>query len=573
MSKLHFLVIALLGAAACSDDGGLTATDGGVPDLGQPDAGDPSAALFDPEHLVEVEIEMAEADWDELRVQTRSFFDILSSDCLAEPFPSPFTFFPAAVTVDGTEIEEVAVRKKGFLGSLDDVRPSLKIKFDEYVPDQEFLGLTRLTLNNARQDPSFARQCLAYKIFAEAGVPSSRCNFARVTVNGEELGLYVHIESVDKRFLARHHDDPEGNLYEGTLSDFRDGWTGTFEKKTNEMDPDRSDLDLLVTAGEASDADLVDSLEAEMDLDQFLTFWATEVMVSHWDGYAQNNNNFFVYRDPTTDRFTFMPWGVDGAFQEQAAPPPPPVFAQGHLARRLYLNSTTQDDYLERLRFLVDDLWDEGRLIDALDQMESVIEEVTSDAAMPLDALRQFVLDRGTFITEQLDLGPPPFTDPPRAPPCLEVIGTITGTFATTWDTIVVMNPFGTGSGTLDFTVFGVTPTIGAVGANSGLDPNPEPGAEANALVQVPGLIIGGPFDGLVGVALMAIQQGAFAPGTLPFDSTAAYGVLALFNPTDGSFTPIALFGAGSVVFDQASMVPTEAVEGSFSADLVAWPF
>jgi hypothetical protein len=575
MKQGRILLLLALAGAACSDDGGATGpADGGAPDLGDagpPDAGDPTAALFASDHLVEIEIEMAEADWDELRTQTRSLFDILGGNCLAEPFPSPFTFFGGAVTVDGTRFEETGVRKKGFLGSLDDVRPSLKIKFDEYVPDQEYLGLSRLTLNNARQDPSFAHQCLSYGLFRVAGVPAPRCNFARVTVNGEELGLYVNVESVDKSFLERHFADPEGNLYEGTLSDFRDGWTGTFEKKTNEMDPDRSDLDLLVTAGEAADGELKAALEAQMDLDGFYTFWATELMTSHWDGYAQNTNNFFVYRDPSTQRFSFMPWGTDGAFQDQQVPPPA-VFATGHLARRLYLNPPTQDEFLDRLTTLIETHWDEDALIASIDEMETVIERVTPDAAMPLDDLRDFVMARGAWLLDEIAMGPPPFDDPPREAPCLQVVGSIDGTFVTTWGTIG-MDPFASGTGTLDLTVFGITPNFAAVGANSGLDQNPEAGTEPRAIIQVPGLITGGALDGQVAVALMAIQQAAFDPGLLTFDFAAAYGALAIYNPADQSFTPIALFGAGNLTLTEASMVDTQAVEGSFTADLVLWPF
>ena len=72
------------------------------------------------------------------------------------------------------------------------------------------------------------------QIFADAGLPVPRCNFATVAVNGEDLGLYVHIESVKDAFVERNFSDASGNLYEGTLSDFRPGWRGTYAKKTNE---------------------------------------------------------------------------------------------------------------------------------------------------------------------------------------------------------------------------------------------------------------------------------------------------------------------------------------------------
>ena len=71
--------------------------------------------------------------------------------------------------------------------------------------------MDRMTLNNSVQDPSMVNTCLAYEVFAAAGNPAPRCNFANVTVNGMELGLYVHVEELKKPFLARHFDSAAGN--------------------------------------------------------------------------------------------------------------------------------------------------------------------------------------------------------------------------------------------------------------------------------------------------------------------------------------------------------------------------
>jgi len=571
----HVLLGLALVGWGCSDDRVVHVDpDAGV-DAGPADRYDPTASLFDPDNLVEVEIEIDEDDWDELRTQTRSFFDILGgADCLAQPFPKPFTYFEGTVTVDGQTVENVGVRKKGFLGSLDDVRPSLKIKFDEYLPDQEFLGLVRLTLNNAKQDPSFARQCLTYDFFREVGLPASRCNYARVHVNGRELGLYVNVESVDKRFLKRHFLSNEGNLYEGTLSDFRDGWTDTFEKKTNEMDPDRSDLDALVTAANVEDRDLVSSLEHVLDLDRFFTFWAAEVITAHWDGYAGNTNNYFVYHDPTTGRFTFMPWGVDATFQD---PTGPALLAQGFLARRLYLNPDTQDEYLDRLGEMLDVHWDDRALFDAVDRMEYVIEQVTRDAAEPIDELRAFVLTRGDAIRDQLAGGPPPLDQPLRQPPCFEVIGSIDGTFATTFGTLGNVDPWSAGTGTLSVTVNEETPSFQIIGASAGLDTNPEAGDQPQVLLQIVGYVDDGnvdPDDDMILVVILAIPQPAFAPGEVPLNfGGGSYGVLFSFMPSTEEFTPIAMLVLGSATLDEASMIPDAPVEGSFTSDLIPWLF
>jgi hypothetical protein len=98
-------------------------------------------------------------------------------------------------------------------------------------------GTERLLLHNNLQDPSAVRQCLAYDVFRAAGHEAPRCNLAHVTVNGEDLGVYTHVEAVRSDYLRRHHASDEGDLYEGALSDFLDGWMATFDPKTNDTDP------------------------------------------------------------------------------------------------------------------------------------------------------------------------------------------------------------------------------------------------------------------------------------------------------------------------------------------------
>ena len=144
---------------------------------------------------------------------------------------------------------DVGVRKKGFVVSQSPVKPSLKLRFDKYIEGQTLGGvLERMTLNNGIQDPSLINTCLAYQVFADTGLPTPRCNFATVSVNSENLGLYVHLEDIKTSMVPRTFANAEGNLYEGTVSDFRPEWRGTFEKKTNEDDADWSDIDAIVAA-------------------------------------------------------------------------------------------------------------------------------------------------------------------------------------------------------------------------------------------------------------------------------------------------------------------------------------
>jgi hypothetical protein len=437
------LLVLLIALGACAGDDAPLEPDGGTPVDASPDAPDPSAAFFAPDHLIEIAIELPAADWDEVRRQTRPSDLLIGADCQAAPFGSPFTSKLATVTIDGQRFAQVAVRKKGFLGSLDDDKPSLKLKLDEVIADQAIAGLTGLTLNNNRQDPSAVRQCLAFRVFAAAGVPAPRCNFAHVTVNGRDLGVFTHLEGVGKRLLARHFSDDGGRLYEGTLSDFRTGWLATFEPKTDEANPDRSDLEAVAAAAAVPDAQLESALAPVVDVERFLTYWAVETLLEHGDGYASNTNNFFVYRDPTSGRFDFVPWGTDGVMGAPGTAPPSTVFfANGVLARRLYQLPATRARLLAALDRVLATAWDETALLAEIDRMAALLAPVRVgdpfavgvDLAAELDGVRAFVRTRRARIAPAI-AAPPPWTNPPRTSFCFVELGPIHATFTTTFKT------------------------------------------------------------------------------------------------------------------------------------------
>ncbi len=437
----------------------------GVPAVGPLETGDTappdySELVYDPDHLLRVEIEIDADDWGELCTQTRDAWELLSGeDCLSEPFGSPFTYFPATVTIDGESFPNVGVRKKGFLGSLSESKPGLKIDLSEYGEEALFHDVKRLTLNNAISDASYLRQCLGYGFYRDSGMPASRCNYATVAVNGDELGVYVNVEPLKKAFLRRHFDDDEGNLYEGTLSDFREGWTGTFEKKTNESADDWSDIEAMVEALEAPDEDLVAALEPALNLDAFYTHWAAEVLSSHTDGYAWNTNNYYLYADPADgDRFHFIPWGIDAIlYGEDAGDVPASVFAYGWMASRLYAIGDTRAAYQQRMRELLDGPWDEDVLTERMDrdrdivlsQLEgdeyTAVEEAITQLQARMEAQRPRVL-------EALDADEAwPYE--PRENWCFDMVGELSATFDTTWGSIEDQDPFTYGEADLSYSI------------------------------------------------------------------------------------------------------------------------
>ena len=543
---------------------------------------DPSDPYFDRQRVLNIAIEIAREDWETLRHQTRTLEDLIAEIeryGLSRPFADIYTWFPATVTVDGETHIGVGVRKKGFIGSQSDTRPSLKLRFDKYVDGQALGGvMERMTLNNGIQDPSMVNTCLAHQIFALAGTATPRCSFATVSVNGTNLGLYVHVEEIKPPFLARHFASAEGNLYEGTVSDFTPEYRGTFEKKSNEDAADWSDIDGVVAAlQDPSEAGLA-ALADAVDLDRFLTFWAVEVLVGHWDGYSGNRNNYRFYREPD-GRFVFMPWGVDEAFHLKDDPnpfdnisnPPPSVLALTAIPNRLYRDDAWRAKYVGRLKELLDTVWNEDELLTSVDEMAAIVREHSlperrSAAAADAERVRQFILKRRTEILENLTPEPPDWPAPVLAAASSgeSGSGTLEVRFETSWGSNKSLNPFAEGEVSY-LAVDGTELPAGELGVIAGQASAEETAGfgieDAASLVvislqpdgSVEGFTIVLPIARLTGGATLAIGKDRIAGGVWSIPAEGA---------TPDSFTP---FSEGVLMLSEASAEQGATVSGSFS--------
>ena len=469
------------------------------------------------ERVLEVSIEIAEEDWDTLRHQTRTFEDLMAEiekHQLSRPFASIYDWFSATVTIDGERHTEVGVRKKGFLGSQSDSKPSLKLRYDKYVGGQALGGvMERMTLNNSVQDPSMVNTCLSYQVFAAAGNPAPRCNFATVSVNGKNLGLYVHVEEIKAPMLARHFDSAEGNLYEGTISDFTPEYRGTIEKKTNEDEDDWSDVDAVMAALlDPSEAGL-EALAGLVDLDRFLSFWATESLVGHWDGYTGDRNNYHFYREPG-GKFVFIPWGVDDVFHLKDDPnpfdnisePPPSVLALSAIPNRLYNIPEWRARYTARMKEILDTVWDDDELLASVDAMAAIVQEhalpeARAGAAEDTGRVRKFILKRKGEILADITPEPPDWPEPEYGAGATDGVESFELRFETTWGSNQSVNPLAEGT-VYELSEDGewVAATQGEAGATAGPASPPEEadiGVENAAIFTAMGIYPDGTIQGV----------------------------------------------------------------------------
>ena len=241
-----------------------------------------------------------------------------------------FVFF------DGTQrdtMQNVGFRLRGNT-SRTSAKKSFKIKFNAYTKGIKYQGVKELNLNGQHNDPTMIREKLFYDVWNQSGLPPRRVSFSKVYINGKYYGLYTSLEELDDEWLKQAYgkDNDTGNLYKCTypadLKYINDNQTTykninsstasggrAYDLKTNEIADDYSDLVTLIKkANQSTTATLPSELSTILDVDQFLKTYAVEVMLGHWDDYAYNKNNYFLYHNTKTNVFDFISYDTDNTF-------------------------------------------------------------------------------------------------------------------------------------------------------------------------------------------------------------------------------------------------------------------
>jgi spore coat protein H len=361
LSRLGVSTLLLLALSACaSDDGtGPGATPPGAPDL------------FDQGVLHAVDLTLSAADWDALR---RNF--------------QANTYYDAEVTIDGQTVRTMSIRSRGS-GTRNGRKPGLKLDFNRRQDGQRFRGYTSLVLENLYGDPSFLHERLAFAAFESVGLPAPANTFARVRVNGTYWGTYAVVEPVDERFARLRLGDEGGNLYEFEAQseggndfayrgpDQRSYVPVPFSPETNEDNHDASGLVALMRAvSETPDAAFLPEVSQFLDPDRVLLQLALETGMAEADGLTSpfGMNNFYLYQNRGTRRFTIVPWDRDFAFSN---PNWSVEFGvqRNTLTRRLLADEATRARYDAALRRVADTCINGGWLMPRVESAYSLIRQ------------------------------------------------------------------------------------------------------------------------------------------------------------------------------------------------------
>lgn len=269
-----------------------------------------------------------------------------------------FHYVHADLEFAGREFHDVAVRYKGngtYLDARGVGKFPLKVDLNKYVKGQKLAGLETLNFHNNVTDAGMMNEVLSYRLYRDAGVPAPRSSYVRVylTVTGKftrrYAGLFTLAENVDENFFKERFGSGAGALLKpvsvNPFKDLGNDWDKyiqTYDPKDDLSVPEqRRVIEFCQFVTHASDADFAKRIGDYVDLEAFAKYYAVLVWINNIDSLLDRGQNFYLHLNPTTHKFTFIPWDQDHSFGGFAS-----------VERRDYPNGSIIKPWSDNIKFL-----------------------------------------------------------------------------------------------------------------------------------------------------------------------------------------------------------------------------
>lgn len=245
----------------------------------------------------------------------------------------------ASIKINGVTYDSVGVRYKGN-SSYFSVKNSgytklpFNVKLNHKIKGQKLPGkYNTIKLSNVFRDPSFLRETLAYEV-ARAYTHASKCNYARLYVNDEYMGLYNSVESVDKAFLEHHFGTRKGELIKCDPLDIKQsisssgkskkclpgdfaslmyqGKDSTCYQNNYELKRENNWKPLIALTNQLNNN--TEKIDEMLDVDECLWMLAFNNVLVNLDSYiGKLSHNYYLYQD-TLGIFHPIMWDMNMAF-------------------------------------------------------------------------------------------------------------------------------------------------------------------------------------------------------------------------------------------------------------------
>ena len=354
--------------------------------------------VFDTSRVQRMDITIDSANWDVMQTNLAGLKEKLGESNDFSLMDDPIDV-PCDIKYNGKQWYRVGIRFKGnsSLYHANSNKLPFKLNFDQFediypaINNQRFYGFKKFSLKNNYMDDSAIHELTASELFRDFGLKSSHTAFYKLYVDTGGgpvyFGLYTLVEEVDDTVLKTQYSDNDGNLYkpEEGAATFATGSFNTYEfaKKTNESDLDYSDVQALYDVLN-SDLRVTDpstwktNLEMILDVPVFLKWFAANNVLQNWDTYGVMPHNYYLYRNPDTQLFEWIPWDNNEALVSNPrclSLSASEVTSQWPILRYLLDDSNYAEQYRQNVHEFATNLFNATRMSPIYDTRAALIQD------------------------------------------------------------------------------------------------------------------------------------------------------------------------------------------------------
>lgn len=253
-------------------------------------------------------------------------------------------FIRADVVIDGTRVEDVGMRLKGNVtlaglmaegfgdpGSPSDYPEDLPwlISFDEFVAGRTYQGHEKVAVRpggRATAETTALNEALSLSLIDLAGEPAEEAAYAAFSVNGGAAALRLIVQEPGDSLVADDFLAP-GVLYKalsGSAFECRGGDTRDYGDSFRQVTGlNRADLAPLIEfvcwVEESSDEEFAAELEDRVDISSLARYLALHNLLLDWDDLSGPGQNYYLWYDLATERFTVVSWDLNSSFSGDPA--------------------------------------------------------------------------------------------------------------------------------------------------------------------------------------------------------------------------------------------------------------
>lgn len=362
--------------------------------------------LFDPQLVHESRLLFTSDQWRAIEPKQRDITEPLFGTATPSYREVEFSYVHADLNFDDVVITNVAVRYKGngtYLQSRATLKRPFKVDINEFVKGRKLDGAGKVNFHNNVTDPSGMNEAVAYALYRDAGIPAPRTSYSRLFVSvpgrftNQYLGLYTVVENPDQNWAEAKFATRKGTILKPSTRDlFRyqgEEWARyrtTYDPKTPVMESHaRRVIDFARLVTNADDTEFATRLPEFLDLEEFARFLAVTVCLSSLDSILGMGENYIVYLDSATGRFSFVPWDLDEAFggfamigtqeQREKLSIDHPWVGKNRFVERVMGVKAFHDLYRERIASYQTNLFHPDRLAGRVDSLAGLIRSPVAD--------------------------------------------------------------------------------------------------------------------------------------------------------------------------------------------------